>query len=200
MADSPLAIYNQYIEANPQAFDQPYSSVHNSGNYIWSGIDSFRGTYPFEAMALIYSNDPFLFSRLIKLFIESLQKNLDVSIVSLKENIRSLVSEVQELRVEIQQLRKERTFVIPLTTLAPQPFQMTLQIPATIDGDGEDYTATFMEANVSASGESEADAIANFKDMLVSTYKTLEEIPAQELGPLPSRQWAILKSVVKRSE
>lgn len=200
MADSPLAIYNQYIEANPQSFDQPFSNVQTIGNSMWSGTDSFRAMYPFEAMALIYSNDPFLFSGLIKLLIESPWKNLDVSLVSLKENIRSLSSEVQELRAEIQRLSKERTFVVPLTTLAPQPFQMMLQIPATIAGDGEDFTATFMEANVSASGETEADAIANLKDMLVSTYETLEEIPPQELGPLPSRQWAILKSVVKRSE
>lgn len=200
MSESPLAIYNQYIEANPQVPDQSLGGVQIIANCVWPNIESFGATSPYQAWALICSNSPFFFSELIEFFVESPWKSLDVSFVSLKESVRSLTSEVQELRGEIEQLRKQRTFVVPLTTLAPQPFQMTLQIPATIEGDGEDFTATFMEANVSASGETEADAIANLKDTLVSTYETLEEMPAHELGPLPSRQWAILKSVVKRSE
>ncbi|MBZ5664851.1 MAG: hypothetical protein LAO30_09635 [Acidobacteriia bacterium] len=77
---------------------------------------------------------------------------------------------------------------------------MIQQIPVTIEGDGEDFTATFVEANVSASGETEADAIANFKDSLLSSYEILEEMPSNELGPLPTRQWAILRDVVKRIE
>jgi hypothetical protein len=197
MADSPLAIYNQYIEANPQAFDQPLGGVQNISNYMWSGIDNIPGMYPNE---IIQINNWFIFSGLTKFIMEAQWKNWGLSVASLKEEIRGLTSEVEALKGEIQQLRKARTFVLPLTSLAPQPFQMTLQIPVTIEGDGEDFTATFMEANLSASGETEADAIANFKDTLVSSYKILEEMNPNKLGPLPSRQWAILKSVVKRSE
>jgi hypothetical protein len=77
---------------------------------------------------------------------------------------------------------------------------MVEQIPVTIEGDGEDFTATFVEANVSASGETEADAIANFKDSLLSSFEILEGMSADDLGPLPSRQWAILHNVVRRTE
>ena len=70
----------------------------------------------------------------------------------------------------------------------------------TIEGDGEDFTATFVEANVSASGETEADAIANFKDSLLSSYELLESLPPNQLGPLPTRQWDILQDVVKRTD
>jgi hypothetical protein len=119
-----------------------------------------------------------------------------ITVLSLQDNVLSLTKEMESLRSEIRELCRMRTFVVPLTTLAPAPFQITQQIPVTIQGDGEEFTATFTEANVSASGETEADAIANFKDSLVSTYTFLESLPADELGPLPARQWEVLRSAL----
>jgi hypothetical protein len=116
----------------------------------------------------------------------------------LLESLNSLHIEVAQLRTQVRQLQKKRTFVVPLVSLAPEPFEIAGQIPVTIEGDGEDFTATFMEANVSASGETEADALANFKDSLVSSFETLESFDSEELGPLPLRQWTILRSIIKR--
>jgi hypothetical protein len=128
------------------------------------------------------------------------QQYWNMNLVGMRESIRTLTHEVTMLKVQIQQLQNMRTFVVPLTTLAPEPFRMTQQIPVTIEGDGEDFTATFVEANVSASGETEADAIANFKDSLLSSYELLEGMPSSQLGPLPARQWGILQNVVRRTE
>jgi predicted RNase H-like HicB family nuclease len=77
---------------------------------------------------------------------------------------------------------------------------MINQIPVTIEGDGEDFTASFVEGNISASGETEADAIANFKESLLSTYEVLEGLTPQQRGPLPTRQWEILQNVVRRAD
>ncbi|MFZ0772615.1 MAG: hypothetical protein WCA49_06490 [Candidatus Sulfotelmatobacter sp.] len=77
---------------------------------------------------------------------------------------------------------------------------MTQQIPVTIEGDGEDFTASFVEANISASGETEADAIANFKESLLSSYEVLEGLTPNQLAPLPARQWGILQNVVRRTD
>jgi predicted RNase H-like HicB family nuclease len=99
----------------------------------------------------------------------------------------------------VERVAAQRTFVVPLTTLPPdEPLQMRLNIPATIEGDGEDFTATFTEANVSASGGTEADAIANLKESIANTYIRLEAIPPDEMMPLPARQWSILKNVITR--
>lgn len=124
----------------------------------------------------------------------------DDTVVYLKDCVSHLHNELSELREEIQQLCRMRTFVVPIATLAPEPFEITGQIPVTVEGDGEEFIATFSEANVSASGETEADAIANFKEALVSSFELLEQKSPQELGPLPTRQWGILKSVVRRTE
>ena len=120
--------------------------------------------------------------------------------IALKESIQDLVQQVRQLRAEIISLQSTRTFVVTLTTLAPEPFQITHPIPVTVEGNGEDFTATFIEANISASGDTEADALSSFKDSLLSSYELFESMSPDKLGPLPTRQWSILKTVVKRAE
>jgi predicted RNase H-like HicB family nuclease len=102
------------------------------------------------------------------------------------------------LTVALDRLAEQRTYVVPLTTLAPQPIQLLLNIPATIEGGGEDFTATYTEANVSASGDTPSDALANLKESLVSTFEFLESLPESERGPLPARQWEVLRSALTR--
>jgi predicted RNase H-like HicB family nuclease len=204
MGDAPTVIFNQLSEANPLSLDQPISVSQNyfplpiGHGYFGGGQGMFhRDSF---SPSPIYANDPFIFLGIMQFAFEAQQQRWNLTIFSLEDSIRTLTSEMNELKVEIQQLCKTRTFVIPLTTLAPEPFQIVQQIPVTIEGDGEDFTATFTEANVSASGETEADAIANFKESLLSCYEVLEEMPANQLGPLPTRQWSILRSVLRRIE
>jgi hypothetical protein len=118
----------------------------------------------------------------------------------MEEGIQTLTREVAALKSEIQRLKGLRSYVVTLTSLAPLPIQMINQIPVTIEGDGEDFTASFVEGNISASGETEADAIANFKESLLSTYEVLEGLTPQQRGPLPTRQWEILQNVVRRAD
>ena len=120
------------------------------------------------------------------------------AIVQLTNSVGLIQEKLNGLTVALDRLAEQRTFVVPLTTLAPEPMQLRLNIPATIEGDGEDFTATFTEANVSASGETEADAIANLKESIVATYKILEAIPVSEMPPIPARQWSVLKSAITR--
>jgi len=120
------------------------------------------------------------------------------TILELTGNVISIQHKLDSLEEAMKRLASLRTFVVPLTTLAPEPLQMRLNIPATIEGDGEEFTATYTEANVSASGETEADAIANLKESIVATYERLESIPASELSAIPSRQWNVLKSAITR--
>jgi predicted RNase H-like HicB family nuclease len=126
------------------------------------------------------------------------QNRLEYTVVKLVESVHALLNDMEEIKSSIFQLQAKKTFVVPITTLAPEPIQMRLNIPATIEGDGEDFTASFTEANVSASGETEADAIANLKGAIASTFEFLESLPENERGPLPARQWEILRNVLTR--
>jgi hypothetical protein len=167
-----------------------------------TGFHGLGGGFPIDATysVLINMYNPSISLQVMQLAIAEQQRQWSLTVLSLESNVRHLTTEIEELREEIRQLCRTRTFVVPLTTLASGSFQITQQIPVTIEGDGEEFTATFTEANISASGETEADAIANFKDSLLSSFELLEGKEPRELGPLPKRQWRILTSVVKRIE
>jgi hypothetical protein len=120
------------------------------------------------------------------------------TVIRLTNSVGLIQEKLDGLTATLDRLAEQRTFVVPLTTLAPEPMQLRLNIPATIEGDGEDFTATFTEANVSASGETAADALANLKASLVSTFEFLESLPASERGPLPERQWEVLRNALTR--
>jgi hypothetical protein len=173
-----------------------------TGIYIgFGGRGIFRG----ELWSPPTGSDPFISGMMLavhRIVVESQQRQQrwNSTVMVMRESVRTLTNEVAMLKCEIQRLHNLRTYVVPLATLRPEPFQMLHQIPVTIEGDGEDFTATFVEANVSASGETEADAIANFKDSLVSSYEVLEASPPEQLGPLPSRQWDVLQNVIKRTD
>lgn len=180
-------------EAIPAQWDAGLSFLRGNKWAMGTGYFGSPGVYPYGS---IINNPVFLEMNQFVSLEYSQQWNLTV--LSLTDNIRSLEKEMEELRAEVRHLCKLRTFVVPLATLAPEPMQMRFNIPATIEGDGEDFTATFTEANVSASGETPADALANLKSSLISTYEFLESLSETERGPLPARQWEILRNVLTR--
>jgi len=200
MSDAPMTVLPQRTETNPMSWDQCVQAMQNYDN-LPMGFGQFGGgvvVNRYDSMS-IYIN-PSISLSLSQFAITNELRQWSLTILSLENNIRDLTREMDELKDEIRQLCKIRTFVVPLSTLSPAPYQITQQIPVTIEGDGEEFTATFTEANVSATGETEADAIANFKDSLLSCYQLLEKKTPEQLGPLPTRQWTVIKGVVKRTE
>jgi hypothetical protein len=196
VSDSQMTIQGQRAGTIPVLPDQ--SNFYSGNPESWkmafsSGLDSV-----FNPISISMTN-PTIYLQVTQLALAEQQRQYSLTVLSLEDNIRRLTTEMGELREEIRQLCRMRTFVVPLATLAPAPFHITRQIPVTIQGDGEDFTATFTEANISASGDTEADAIANFKEMLVTNFEMLEHRTEDELGPLPIRQWSIIKDAIKRS-
>lgn len=201
MSDSPMAVFDHIPGTGMVLPDQIVFPSLNSENWA-TGFSQYGSGLPAQPFGGITINvhKPSIYLGLTQLAIAEQQRQWSITVLSLENNIHQLTTEMEELKEEVRRLCRTRTFVVPLTTLAPAPFQITQQIPVTIEGDGEEFTATFAEANISASGETEADAIANFKDSLVSSFELLERKGPMELGPLPTRQWRILASAVKRIE
>lgn len=197
------------LGANPiPAYDQAgyevqtmFVSTAGAGYYGFSPAMNFGPTLQIGGGAQfnIAGNAQFNLFVAVGSFLEAQQKSLIVTVESLRRELSTLAGEVKALQSEIQDLRESQAFVVPLTTLAPQPYKMLAQIPVTIKG-GEGFTASFNEASVSASGDTEADAIANFKEMLLSLYEIFASTPREKLGPLPARQWNILSHLIQRSE
>ena len=60
--------------------------------------------------------------------------------------------------------------------------------------------ATFYDANISISGETEHEAFTDIKGIILDTLDTLEREPESKLGPWPVQQLAILRDFIGRPD
>ena len=88
--------------------------------------------------------------------------------------------------------------VVPVTTFAPEPFEVIGPISIVIQPSGDDFLATYFDANINASGETQEEAFAALKDVLLATFQLLQRLPDDQLGPGPRRQRAVLTAVIRR--
>jgi len=121
----------------------------------------------------------------------------------LPTNVDPILVDVHDRLSVIEELLKEaadsRTFTAPITTFAPLPYECIRDIPAVVKKvDAEQFIATFYDAGISASGDTDSEAIENLKDQIVSTFELFESKKPEILGPFPSRQLAILRTVIRR--
>ena len=114
-----------------------------------------------------------------------------------------ILSDVQDriglLEQKIGELSKGGAFVVPITTLAPEPYDLIKEIKVVLQPSDDEYVASFFDANVNASGGSEADALDSLKEMLISRFDYLENLPPEKLGPGPAKQLAVLRCFIRRT-
>lgn len=97
--------------------------------------------------------------------------------------------------------RSEAEMPLVLTTeihtFAPEPHRVKQPIPITIEQQGDDeFVASFLEANVNASGETEAEAFSNVRSLILDVYDHLVSQPAEQLGRGPRGKLAVLREFI----
>jgi hypothetical protein len=102
------------------------------------------------------------------------------------------------LEMKINELSKNGSFVVPITTLAPDPFDLLKEIKVIVQPSGDEFVASFFDANVNASGCNETDAMDSLKELLVSRFDYLDSLPPGKLGAGPTRQLAVLRCFIRR--
>jgi hypothetical protein len=102
----------------------------------------------------------------------------------------------QESTVE-DLLTEDRLTVIFLASLAPSQLTLRQILPIHITEMTHGYIASFIEANIHSSGETEWEAIDNLKALIIDAYQMLQDIEQSALGPMPSKQLAILQSFIQ---
>jgi len=111
------------------------------------------------------------------------------------QTIDSLMSNVKQLEKRIAELSAQ-PFQALITTLAPDPFDLKRDIPVVVTPNGEDFVATFFDAGISATGDTDEEAVFNLKDLIVQTFEALSKMPEAKLGFLPRKQLAVLRTLV----
>ena len=89
--------------------------------------------------------------------------------------------------------------MVPIQTLAPEPFELLKEIKVVVRPSDDEYIASFVDANVNASGCTIADAVSSLKEMLARRFDRLDKMPANKLGPAMAKQIAVLRSFIRRA-
>jgi len=89
---------------------------------------------------------------------------------------------------------------VPIQSLAPEPYEVIRPFIAVVRQQDDEYVATFFDANLSASGETEAEAIMNLKDIVVATYELLIAHDRETLAPGEGRTMDVLQVFIRPAE
>ena len=114
-------------------------------------------------------------------------------------NLDELEKGVVSLERRVAELERSAPVCVPIETLAPEPYEVLKPFHAVVQARGEEYVASFFDANLNASGATQEEAVFNLKDVIVAVFETLMEHDPAELGPGPARQLEVLKEFIGRT-
>ena len=82
--------------------------------------------------------------------------------------------------------------------MAPEPYKILQSIPAVVESSAHGFNATFFDANIGTSGDTQVEAFSNLRSLILDTFEYLEFEAQEALGPEPARQLAVFREFLKR--
>ena len=110
--------------------------------------------------------------------------------------VERIEQQIAILTEHCKKLRDGQSIIVPITSLDPEPYELCKEIFAVVQPDDDSFVATYFDANVNASGNTQVDAVANLKDMLIAVFVSLEK--EQKLAKGPCAQLAVLRGVIRK--
>lgn len=111
--------------------------------------------------------------------------------------MQTILNETLLLKQRVTALEEAASVIVPITSLVPFDYELVKPVMAVVKQEHGSYVATFFDANLSASGDTDVEAIINLKDTLVSSLEILLEHSETRLGPAMLRQKATLLEFVR---
>ncbi len=118
------------------------------------------------------------------------------------EKFSELESEVDRLREQVEALSEDasRSEIIPIGTFAPEPYKLVRPIQVVVTQCGDAYIATFLDANVRVSGDTQQEAYDQLKCAILDTFDLLTNESDSTLGPDPLRHKRVLCDLIVKIE
>ncbi len=108
-----------------------------------------------------------------------------------------LQSEVAALTGEVAALKAIRSAgLVPVQTFAPEPYDLLKPLSVTVQSDEDEFSACFPDANLTAFGDNEFEAVEHLKAMILDTFDKFSS--GRKLGPGPTKQLAVLREFVRK--
>jgi len=116
-----------------------------------------------------------------------------------KENLRisALENEIELLKNRITKLEENKSIIVPIETFAPESYELLKPFHIVLQQDEDEFIASFFEANLGASGDTQGEAIDNLKDIIITTFGILKEHEKSQLGPGPLHQLEVLEEFIR---
>lgn len=144
---------------------------------------------------MLVSEDPSDLAQVFVSFVRDISAKVETDL-----RIGILEKVVLEMRHVIGELAGQKTILVPITSLAPEALRLQQPIFVVVQPDGDQFSATFFDANINASGDTQTEAVENLKEILISSFRRFTELGESRLGPGPRQQLAVLKSIIKIRE
>ena len=132
---------------------------------------------------------PELFQTWVNDLVRNWQDNSRVEVLS---------REILLLKRRLTQLEAQTSCIVPIMSLHPEPYKIIQTINAVVRLVDDEYTATFFDANISTTGDTDMEAIANLKDLIAGTFDMLSAHESDRLAPGPERQLSVLETYIKK--
>lgn len=101
-------------------------------------------------------------------------------------------AELRDLRARVDSLESVRVDTIYISSLGDATIKVQQPIPITIRRDGEEFIASFLDANVSTGGADLAEAVSNLQSLLADIAPDLLSRPDESLGKSMRKQKRVL--------
>jgi hypothetical protein len=132
----------------------------------------------------------------LRLLISSVHRlNVRFQAAATQEMFRKEIAIIND---RLAQLEEGAPLRVPIQSLAPEPFEIIKPMEAVVRFLDDQYVASFFDANLSTGGDTQTEAIANLRELIVGTFELLTETRDVDLGPGPRRQKAVLAEFVRR--
>jgi predicted RNase H-like HicB family nuclease len=87
-----------------------------------------------------------------------------------------------------------------IETFAPEPYRVKKAIPVCVQHRTDGFVASFADANIHASGDTQQEAFGHLKELILDIFDSLSALPVSKLGPEPRRQLAVLKDFLDAAQ
>jgi hypothetical protein len=119
--------------------------------------------------------------------------------LKVRQEFLRVQEQVATLSRDVETLKRANTQVIvPIQTFAPEPYELLKPLQAVVKPNDDEFEACLFDANLTALGANESEAIDNLKALILDVFEALSSRPATQLGPAPARQLAVLREFVRK--
>ena len=103
---------------------------------------------------------------------------------------------VQERLQALEEQIRRQSIIVPIQNLEPSPVEVTQALLAVVREEGGVFIASFVDANINASGETQLDAVEMLKDVIASCFQLFVG-KESVLGEESKRQLAVLRHFLR---